>query len=193
MAPKPKKELTASEKATLKKLMAGKGALANGKLSMDQQLQLQGLKKKAKVNLDKPKPGDVAILRQRIAKDQFEGARAADKKSAPKKNASVRSRGPKAGTSTVSKVVKRAKTVAREVRDIPTAVGGIKDVLTNKGKTTPKGGTVNQLKSSIKNVASQVKETAKAAATGKKGRPAQKYQTSRDKVPATFWTQPKRK
>ena len=90
MAPKPKKELTASEKATLKKLMAGKGALANGKLSMDQQLQLQGLKKKAKVNLDKPKPGDVAILRQRIAKNQFEGARAADKKSAPKKNAGVR-------------------------------------------------------------------------------------------------------
>jgi hypothetical protein len=180
------KKITDADKARLKKLTAGKGALANGKLSMDEQLEFNALKRKerqataysprpmsaadkakasargkataartkpkslaskvvnvagkivttgakalakdsrprgmasnnatrpkgmgkapakakaqkdsirkmvekgSKVNLDKPKPGDVAILRQRIAKDQFEGARAADKKSAPKKNAGVR-------------------------------------------------------------------------------------------------------
>ena len=167
MAPKPNKKMASQNKKFLGE--EGKPLTSDQRKAMSAGIQ----KKNQKLNIER--------------------ARAADKKATPKKNAGVGSRGPKAGSSIVSKVVKRAKTVAREARDIPTAVGGIKDVLTNKGNTKPKGGTVSQLKSSIKNVASQVKETGKAAATGKKGRPAQKYQTSRGNVPATFWTQPKRK
>ena len=39
------KKMTDADKAKLKKLSAGKGALANGKLSMDQQFELNALKR----------------------------------------------------------------------------------------------------------------------------------------------------
>ena len=77
-------------------------------------------------------------------------------------------RGPKAGTSTVSKVVKRAKTVAREARDIKTAVGSAAQAL----RKSPQEGM--PVKKTIKNIGTQVKETARAAATGKKGTTAYK-------------------
>jgi hypothetical protein len=77
-------------------------------------------------------------------------------------------RGPKAGTSLVSKVVGRAKTTAREARDVATAVGSAAQAL----RKSPQEGI--PVKKTIKNIGTQVKETARAAATGKKGTTAYK-------------------
>lgn len=74
------------------------------------------------------------------------------------------SRKPKAGSSTVSKVVKRAKTVAREVRDIPTAVATV--VSSRDMGKYPSG------KFAKKDLKTQIKEVGKAVVSGKKGTPA---------------------
>ncbi len=111
-----------------------------------------------------------------------EKARAADKKAKPKSGMTAaqkrefrklytpgeRPRGPKAGSSTVSKIVKRAKTTAREARDVATAVGSAAQAL----RKSPQEGI--PVKKTIKNIGTQVKETARAAATGKKGTTAYK-------------------
>ena len=90
-----------------------------------------------------------------------------------KLNAGKPKRKPKAGTATVSKVAKtgtkvagkvakRAKSAAREVRDVPTAVGTSIMGYLNPNDIVDRGP-------STKNLAKQVKEAARAALTGKKG------------------------
>jgi len=229
MAPKPKKELTASEKATLKRLMAGKGALANGKLSMDQKLQLQGLKKKAAAagkatgqaaprkalkrptgelsksnsNLAKFIKGsasgkdftkaeartaagkfrDIAkatpnfnrgmgyLDRSGVALGKAEAATKAMRKPKPKPK-------PKSTAAKVAgvagKVAKRAKTVAREVRDVKTAVGtSLRDQEQNVRRAAmgvkPSGKNVG------KNLKTQIKEVGSAIKSGKKGTTSDTY------------------
>jgi hypothetical protein len=66
----------------------------------------------------------------------------------------------KTGSSTVSKVVKRAKTVAREARDIPTAVG-----TAVSGRNVGYGGG----KFAKKDLKTQIKEVGSAIKSGKKG------------------------
>jgi len=87
-------------------------------------------------------------------------ARIAAKKAAPRK--------PKAGSSVVSKVGKvagkvvgRAKTVAREVRDIPTAAANVYE-----SRSMPKGGVAKFAKKDLK---TQIREVGSAIKSGKKG------------------------
>jgi hypothetical protein len=151
MAPKPKK-MSDADKAYLKRLLKdvkqGTGAKADGSLSMDQKMALSALK------------------------------RAADKASArgTATQAKVTARKPKAGTSTVSKVVGRAKTTAREARDVVTAVGtSARSRLNTRSYRSASGGLKSTPTSKAntaaadKNLKKQLKETAMAAMTGKKG------------------------
>jgi hypothetical protein len=71
-------------------------------------------------------------------------------------------RGPKAGSGVASKVASRAKSIAREVRDVPTAVG-----TSVMGYLNPHGIVARG--PSTKNLAKQVKEAGRAVLTGKKG------------------------
>jgi hypothetical protein len=80
----------------------------------------------------------------------------------------------KAGTSTVSKVVKRAKTVAREVRDVKTAIGtSLRDQEQNVRRAAmgvkPSGKNVG------KNLRTQIKEVGSAIKSGKKGTSSDMY------------------
>ena len=80
----------------------------------------------------------------------------------------------KAGTSTVSKVVKRAKTVAREVRDVKTAVGtSLRDQEQNVRRAAmgvkPTGKNVGG------NLKKQLKEVGSAIKSGKKGTSSDMY------------------
>ena len=88
--------------------------------------------------------------------------------------------GAKAGPSKLTKAVSRAKTVAREVRDIPTAVGTVIRA-TAAGK--PKAGTstpVNKQKTNAKyNLNQQLKEVKTAARTGTKGTASTQYGKTR--------------
>jgi len=78
----------------------------------------------------------------------------------------------KSGASVVSEVAKRYNITAREARDIATAIGtGMATYQSSKNSKNVKGP-------SGKNLIKQVKETAVAAATGKKG-------TTSDYVPVT--------
>lgn len=92
-----------------------------------------------------------------VALGKAEAATKAMRKPAAK----TTSRGAKAGSSTVSKVVKRAKTVAREVRDIPTAAGSI-----IASRDVPKGAAMKYAKKDLK---TQIKEVGSAIKSGKKG------------------------
>jgi len=78
--------------------------------------------------------------------------------------------------SLTSKVVNRAKTVAREVRDIPTAVG---TVIRATAAGNPKSGTstpVNKQKTNAKyNLNQQLKEVKNAAQRGTKGTSSTQY------------------
>jgi hypothetical protein len=102
----------------------------------------------------------------------------------PKVTKKMPARGPKAGSGVASKVVKRAKTVAREVRDIPTAIGNINAVVRNTPGTTAKGGKPRQLKNAAKNIVKQVREVKKAAVTGKAQTPSKRYMTLMGDDPA---------
>jgi hypothetical protein len=80
----------------------------------------------------------------------------------------------KAGSSVVSKVVKRAKTTAREARDIATAVGTVGNAAYNtiyldKNPLNITKTSKKNLSGSVKNLVKQVKETRTAAKTGAKG------------------------
>jgi hypothetical protein len=80
----------------------------------------------------------------------------------------------KAGTSTVSKVVKRAKTTAREARDVVTAAGTVGNAAYNtyfKGDNALNVTTTSKknLSGAAKNFAKQVKEVKTAATKGTKG------------------------
>ena len=76
--------------------------------------------------------------------------------------ARARAKNGKAGSSTVSKVVGRAKTVAREVRDIPTAAANV----IKSSRSFPKGGVAKFAKKDLK---TQIKEVGTAIKSGKKG------------------------
>ena len=103
--------------------------------------------------------------KERIAVEGAASKSRSDARIAAKKAAS---RGPKAGSSVVSKVGKvagkvvgRAKTVAREVRDIPTAAANIYE-----SRSLPKGDVRKFAKKDLKK---QIKEVGSAIKSGKKG------------------------
>ena len=97
---------------------------------------------------------------------------AAKKKAAAAGKATAARTKPKSLASKVGgaagKVAKRVKTTAREARDVYTAVGSAAQAL----RKSPQEGI--PVKKTIKNIGTQVKETARAAATGKKGTTAYK-------------------
>ena len=73
----------------------------------------------------------------------------------------------KAGASTVSAVAKRFGVTTREARDIATAVANAASVgHANMGKGTKAGPQTGRM---LKDIGKQIKETAVAAKTGKKG------------------------
>ena len=83
-------------------------------------------------------------------------------------------RGAKAGSSVVSSVVKRAKTVGREVRDVKTAVGtSLRDIEQNVRRAgmgvKPTGKNVGG------NLKQQLKEVGTAIKSGKKGTSSDMY------------------
>ena len=83
-------------------------------------------------------------------------------------------RGAKAGSSVVSSVVKRAKTVAREARDVKTAVGtSLRDIEQNVRRAgmgvKPTGKNVGG------NLKQQLKEVGTAIKSGKKGTSSDMY------------------
>jgi hypothetical protein len=95
-------------------------------------------------------------------------AAAAGKATGTKTKPKPASRKPKAGSGVASKVVKRAKTTAREARDVVTAAGTLGTrAFTASYKKDPGNP--------IKNLARQVKETGKAAVTGKKGTTSDRF------------------
>ena len=112
---------------------------------------------------------------------------AAKKKAAAAGKATAKKTAPK---SLVSKVVGRAKTVAREVRDIPTAVGTVIKA-TAAGK--PKAGTnTSNSKSGMYakyDLKRQVKEVKDAITSGRKGTGAVLY----GKGKTEYRNQPKKK
>jgi hypothetical protein len=149
MAPKPKK-MTDADKATLKRLAAGKGARSDGGLTSDQSLELLGLRDMERRSRSySPKPMTAAAKKKAAAAGKATGAK-------------VTARKPKAGSGVASKVAGRAKTIAREVRDVPTAVG-----TSVMGYLNPSG--IVKRGPSTKNLAKQVKEAGRAVLTGKKG------------------------
>jgi hypothetical protein len=80
-------------------------------------------------------------------------------------------RGAKAGSSIASKVanrtVKRVKTIAREVRDVPTSVANAVSMYeANLGPNTKSGSQGRRM---LKDIAKQTGEAVRSAATGKKG------------------------
>jgi hypothetical protein len=148
MAPKPKK-MTDADKAKLKRLAAGKGARSDGGLTSDQKLELLGLRDmERKSRSYSPAPMSAAAKKKAAAAGKATGAKTSARK-------------PKAGSGVASKIVKRAKITAREARDIKTALGAVA-TSAMLPKSVGRGPT-------IKNLGRQIKETAVAAAKGKKG------------------------
>jgi hypothetical protein len=92
-------------------------------------------------------------------------------KSTPSKPAAAKKKSPSLAAKAagaVGKVAGRAKTVAREVRDIPTAVGTVVRATADGKKGLRKEYAVAELKK-------QIKETTRAAKTGLKGSAAPQY------------------
>ena len=166
MAPKPKK-MSDADKAYLKRLLKqakpGKGAMADGSLSMDQKMALSALKRKEKqATAYSPKPMSM---------------RAADKASARGKatQAKVTARKPKAGSGVASKVVSRARIVAREVGDVKKAA---KNVAVSGASALNLDRTGNQylgkqsVRETAKDLKKQLKEAGSAIKSGKPGKRA---------------------
>jgi len=184
------KKMTDAEKARLKRLSAGKGALANGKLSMDQKLELNALKRMERQSRSySPAPMSDAAKRKASRAGAEKARQYTDlparrpspnpartsyspqqmtefdkRKAAARGKATAKKTAPK---SLASKVVSRAKTVAREVRDIPTAVGTTAKAFTKTGSNPNQRYSAK--KQSIRNLATQVREVGRAAAKGKSG------------------------
>jgi hypothetical protein len=157
-----KSGFTDAEKAKLKKLTK---ASASGKLSMDQKMELKGLKNmQTRSRSYSPKPMSASAQTK---------AKAAGKATGAKTSA----RNPKAGSGVASKVVGRAKTVAREARDIPTSVSTAAKVAAR----TAQGKTTWGRQTGAKNIAKQIVETGRAVVTGKKGTEAPRTKKLRDK------------
>jgi hypothetical protein len=74
-------------------------------------------------------------------------------------------------TNPIKKVVKRVKTVAREIRDVPTAYGTTLSAQQDYRGGVPgdKMRTQSNLNSASKNWDKQIAEVAKSILTGKKG------------------------
>jgi hypothetical protein len=98
----------------------------------------------------------------------------------------------KAGSAQLSAVAKRFGITAREARDIAKAVSNaaVLAKTATKGKDTTTKGAVGQ---ATRNIAKQVGETARAAATGKKGTRAGKIKTKLNEYPYSFKQGKKRK
>lgn len=115
MALKPKK-ITDAEKAELKKLAAGKGALANGKLSMDQKIELNALKRKARqATAYSPAPMSAAAKAKAAARGKATAAKTKPKSTASKVAGAAGKVAGKAAGLAKAKVkadIKAAKTVA---------------------------------------------------------------------------------
>jgi predicted transcriptional regulator len=79
---------------------------------------------------------------------------------------------------TLNNVAKRFGITAREARDIATAVGNIGSIVRNTPGTTAKGGKAKQLGAAAKEIKKQVKETGRAAVTGKSGTRSKQYMTN---------------
>jgi len=79
------KKITDADKARLKKLTAGKGALANGKLSMDEQLEFNALKRKERqATAYSPRPMSAAAKAKAGARGKATAARTKPKSTASK-------------------------------------------------------------------------------------------------------------
>jgi hypothetical protein len=140
------------------------------KKSEKPKIKITGTAKAAPVPPKKTlKPGSMATSSKNVtvpavkkatpaAKDK---ARIADKKvSTAKKSPSVAAK----AANVVGKVAGRAKAVAREVRDIPTAVGTAVRATAGRNPGFRRDFAVDQLKKQVK----EVKTTAKSGAKGKR-------------------------
>ena len=97
----------------------------------------------------------------------------------------------KAGSNQLKAVAKRFGITAREARDIATAVGTLgRSVATGKGNQEQygtsaglRGAKERNIASAAKNLKKQVKETGRAAASGKKGSTSDKFYLAGSKFP----------
>lgn len=153
MAPKPKKEMTDAQKAKLKKMLSQGGNLDKAAK------ERAAAKKKASYS---PAPMSAAAKKKAAAAGKATGAKTKPKSTVSKV----------AGV--VGKVAGRAKTVAREVRDIKTAVGtSLRDQEQNVRRAAmgakPTGKNVGG------NLKKQIKEVGSAIKSGKKGTSSDMY------------------
>jgi hypothetical protein len=81
--------------------------------------------------------------------------------------------------SPLDKVAKRYKITAREARDIATAVGTLGRAVVDKNVIGIGGrsGSKGKVEASVRGVVKQVRETGRAAVTGKRGTTAAKIKT----------------
>jgi hypothetical protein len=105
-------------------------------------------------------------------------AEAATKKMRKPVAAKPAGRKPKSGSGVASKVAKRAKTVAREVRDVKTALSNTYRAGVAQAQYPGFNDNKQQLKKTVKALKKQVKEVGTAAITGKKGTTAGSTRTS---------------
>jgi hypothetical protein len=82
----------------------------------------------------------------------------------------------KGGPSIASSIAKRAGTVAREARDVVTAVGSVGTAALDAAKNRK----ANALRGAVKDLPKQVAQVAKAAATGKSSNAALKVNTGKN-------------
>jgi hypothetical protein len=145
MAPKPKKKIDIMPRPTK----------AEQARAVAQQKAYDAFKKTEKSRQYNPAPMSAAAKKKAAA-----AGKATAKKTAPKSTAS------KVGA-VAGKVAKRVKTVAREVRDVKTAVGTTAKAFTKTGSNPNQPYSAK--KQSIKNLATQIREVGRAAAKGKPG------------------------
>ena len=175
MAPKPKKASTSYSPAPMSDAAKRKASRAGAEKAR-QYTDLPARR-------PSPNPARTSYSPQMMTAYDKAKAAARGKATAAKTTA----RGPKAGTTTVAAVARRFGVTAREARDIATAIGAIRDVVTNRSETGARGGTPRQLRNAVKNIATQYKETAKAAVTGKPGKPSKTYQSKYGDDAQTFY------
>jgi len=109
-----------------------------------------------------PAPMSAAAKKKAAKRAEFVSAYSKAKQIPAKKNSSVASKvGKVAGAA-----AKRAKTVAREGRDVVTAVGTL---ATGTKRNVERGDLYSDKYTPVKNLAKQIKEVGTAAVKGKKG------------------------
>ena len=95
-------------------------------------------------------------------------------KTAPKFSGKLNQASP-GKSKTASSIAKRVGTVAREARDVVTAVGSVGTAALDAAKNKK----ANALRGAVKDLPKQVKQVAKAAATGKSSNAALKVNTGK--------------